>query len=65
MSDVTIDRAPSLGFLPAQRAASRNAEIIPMSLRTVHFVMPGGALMAPYVQRQRQAENGGIQENYQ
>ncbi|WP_406120063.1 glycosyltransferase family 4 protein [Streptomyces sp. NBC_00989] len=42
MSDVTIDRAPSLGFLPAQRASSRNAEIIPMSLRTVHFVMPGG-----------------------
>ncbi|MEV0739768.1 glycosyltransferase family 4 protein [Streptomyces sp. NPDC050549] len=42
MSDVTIDRATSLGFLPAQRAASRNAEIIPMSLRTVHFVMPGG-----------------------
>ncbi|WP_416961113.1 glycosyltransferase family 4 protein [Streptomyces sp. Agncl-13] len=42
MSDVTIDRAPSLGFLPAQRTASRNAEIIPMSLRTVHFVMPGG-----------------------
>ncbi|MER7921528.1 glycosyltransferase family 4 protein [Streptomyces sp. NPDC096057] len=42
MSDLTIDRAPSLGFLPAQRAASRNAEIIPMSLRTVHFVMPGG-----------------------
>jgi glycosyltransferase involved in cell wall biosynthesis len=42
VSDVTIDRAPSLGFLPAQRAASRNAEIIPMSLRTVHFVMPGG-----------------------
>ncbi|MGQ4433175.1 glycosyltransferase family 4 protein [Streptomyces sp. SAS_260] len=43
MSDMTIDRAtPSLGFLPAQRAASRNAEIIPMSLRTVHFVMPGG-----------------------
>ena len=42
MSDVTIDRAPALGFLPAQRAASRNAEIIPMSLRTVHFVMPGG-----------------------
>ncbi|MGW3100761.1 glycosyltransferase family 4 protein [Streptomyces sp. NPDC001100] len=42
MSDVTIDRAPSLGFLPAQRAASPNAEIIPMSLRTVHFVMPGG-----------------------
>jgi glycosyltransferase involved in cell wall biosynthesis len=42
VNDVTIDRAPSLGFLPAQRAASRNAEIIPMSLRTVHFVMPGG-----------------------
>jgi glycosyltransferase involved in cell wall biosynthesis len=43
VSDMTIDRAtPSLGFLPAQRAASRNAEIIPMSLRTVHFVMPGG-----------------------
>ncbi|WP_328676465.1 glycosyltransferase family 4 protein [Streptomyces sp. NBC_01261] len=42
MSDVTIDRAPSLGFLPAQRTASRNAEIIPMSLRSVHFVMPGG-----------------------
>ncbi|WP_427918609.1 glycosyltransferase family 4 protein [Streptomyces sp. cg40] len=49
MSDVTIDRAPSLGFLPAQRAASRNAEIIPMSLRAVHFVMPGGVddLAAP------------------
>jgi len=49
VSDVTIDRAPSLGFLPAQRASSRNAEIIPMSLRTVHFVMPGGVddLAAP------------------
>ncbi|MFJ9630185.1 glycosyltransferase family 4 protein [Streptomyces sp. NPDC091280] len=42
MNDTTIDRAPSLGFLPAQRAASRNAELLPMSLRTVHFVLPGG-----------------------
>ena len=37
----------------------------PPNLENGHFVMPGGALMAPYIQRQRQAENGGIQENYQ
>ena len=42
MTDMTVGRKPALTYVPAQRAASRNAEIIPMSLRTVHFVMPGG-----------------------
>ncbi|MER6130133.1 glycosyltransferase family 4 protein [Streptomyces sp. NPDC001795] len=32
----------SLNYVPVQNAALRNADIIPMSLRTVHFVMPGG-----------------------
>ncbi|MET7685358.1 glycosyltransferase family 4 protein [Streptomyces sp. NPDC005423] len=41
MTDTTIDRT-SLRYLPAQRTASQNAGIIPMSLRTVHFVVPGG-----------------------
>ncbi|PAZ12654.1 glycosyl transferase [Streptomyces sp. SA15] len=31
-----------LGYLPVQHSALKNAEIIPMSLRSVHFVMPGG-----------------------
>ncbi|MEW2319475.1 glycosyltransferase family 4 protein [Streptomyces bauhiniae] len=49
MSDLTVDRA-RLAYVPAQ-PLSKNTEnpkhtenfgIIPMSLRTVHFVMPGG-----------------------
>jgi glycosyltransferase involved in cell wall biosynthesis len=31
-----------LDYLPVQHSALKNAEIIPMSLRSVHFVMPGG-----------------------
>ncbi|MFJ8357774.1 glycosyltransferase family 4 protein [Streptomyces sp. NPDC093984] len=52
MTDTTIDHAsvniagqpaqPRLGYVPVQNTALRNADIIPMSLRTVHFVMPGG-----------------------
>ncbi|GHD92072.1 glycosyltransferase family 4 protein [Streptomyces naganishii] len=47
MTDTTIDRAPadgapSLAYVPAQRAGLDNVGIIPMSLRTVHFVLPGG-----------------------
>ncbi|MEU8588741.1 glycosyltransferase family 4 protein [Streptomyces sp. NPDC048664] len=34
--------APSLTYVPVQSTALSNADIIPMSLRTVHFVMPGG-----------------------
>ena len=33
---------PSLSYVPVQHAALKNADIIPMSLRSVHFVMPGG-----------------------
>lgn len=36
-----MEKSP-LAFVPAQPAAPKNGEIIPMSLRTVHFVMPGG-----------------------
>ncbi|MEW2114103.1 glycosyltransferase family 4 protein [Streptomyces sp. NPDC005474] len=32
----------SLNYVPVQNAALKNAAIIPMSLRSVHFVMPGG-----------------------
>ncbi len=32
----------SLGYVPVQHSALKNAEIIPMSLRSVHFVLPGG-----------------------
>ncbi|MCX5562117.1 glycosyltransferase family 4 protein [Streptomyces sp. NBC_00038] len=48
MTDTTIDQAavngnqPSLNYVPVQNAALKKAEIIPMSLRSVHFVMPGG-----------------------
>ncbi|MET7699382.1 glycosyltransferase family 4 protein [Streptomyces sp. NPDC005485] len=40
---------PSLSYVPIQHAALKNADIIPMSLRTVHFVMPAGVddLAAP------------------
>ncbi|MGP4012829.1 glycosyltransferase family 4 protein [Streptomyces sp. 4N124] len=31
-----------LEYVPVQHSALKNAEIIPMSLRSVHFVMPGG-----------------------
>ncbi|MFI1567466.1 glycosyltransferase family 4 protein [Streptomyces sp. NPDC020490] len=36
-----VDRA-RLDYVPVQHSAVKNAEIIPMSLRSVHFVMPGG-----------------------
>ncbi|MEU6178869.1 glycosyltransferase family 4 protein [Streptomyces coeruleorubidus] len=49
MTDTTIERpgqsgpAPArLNYVPVQHATLKNAEIIPMSLRTVHFVLPGG-----------------------
>ncbi|MEV6946539.1 glycosyltransferase family 4 protein [Streptomyces sp. NPDC051172] len=50
MTDVTLEKvenAPgeaemSLSYVPVQHSALKNAEIIPMSLRSVHFVMPGG-----------------------
>ncbi|WTZ46882.1 glycosyltransferase family 4 protein [Streptomyces sp. NBC_01390] len=32
----------TLSYVPVQNAALKNAAIIPMSLRSVHFVMPGG-----------------------
>ncbi|MFF7853233.1 glycosyltransferase [Streptomyces sp. NPDC007904] len=41
MTDTTIDRA-RLDYVPPQASPPRNDGIIPMSLRTVHFVMPGG-----------------------
>ena len=47
MTDVTLEKVekaekPPLGYVPVQHSALKNAEIIPMSLRSVHFVMPGG-----------------------
>ncbi|MFJ3231767.1 glycosyltransferase family 4 protein [Streptomyces sp. NPDC086787] len=43
MTDTTLDRPPTLPALPAQlTAVPANLGILPMSLRTVHFVMPGG-----------------------
>ncbi|MEV7083474.1 glycosyltransferase family 4 protein [Streptomyces sp. NPDC093516] len=49
MTDTTVERPGSTGgaparldYVPVQHAALKNAEIIPMSLRTVHFVLPGG-----------------------
>ncbi|MFD4527736.1 glycosyltransferase family 4 protein [Streptomyces sp. NPDC058470] len=48
MTDTTIDQASvngnqaSLNYVPVQNAALQKAEIIPMSLSSVHFVMPGG-----------------------
>ncbi|MEU6097613.1 glycosyltransferase family 4 protein [Streptomyces sp. NPDC047079] len=40
----SLDRTPRtrLAYVPVQNTVLRNADIIPMSLRTVHFVMPGG-----------------------
>jgi glycosyltransferase involved in cell wall biosynthesis len=34
--------AATLDYVPVQHTALKKAEIIPMSLRSVHFVMPGG-----------------------
>ncbi|MEU7057603.1 glycosyltransferase family 4 protein [Streptomyces sp. NPDC046197] len=42
MTDTTVDRASALTYVPVQRAGLDNVGIIPMSLRTVHFVLPGG-----------------------
>ncbi|MEU6543010.1 glycosyltransferase family 4 protein [Streptomyces sp. NPDC046859] len=47
MTDVTLEKQPppekvKLAYVPAQHSVLKNAEIIPMSLRSVHFVMPGG-----------------------
>ncbi|MFE9834338.1 glycosyltransferase family 4 protein [Streptomyces sp. NPDC005551] len=45
MTDVTLEQVaagPALDYVPVQHAALKNAEIIPMSLSSVHFVMPGG-----------------------
>ncbi|MCT9083008.1 glycosyltransferase family 4 protein [Streptomyces fulvoviolaceus] len=44
MTDVTLEKPgqTTLGYVPVQHSALKNAEIIPMSLRSVHFVMPGG-----------------------
>ncbi|MGW1799299.1 glycosyltransferase family 4 protein [Streptomyces sp. NPDC001984] len=45
MSDATIDQtspASSLTYVPVQPAGLHHVGIVPMSLRTVHFVMPGG-----------------------
>ncbi|MET7454248.1 glycosyltransferase family 4 protein [Streptomyces sp. NPDC005574] len=40
MTDTTLEKA-ALGYVPVQQPVLKNAEIIPMSLRSVHFVMPG------------------------
>ncbi|MBO4252585.1 glycosyltransferase family 4 protein [Streptomyces griseorubiginosus] len=44
MTDVTLEKVgnPALGYVPVQHAAVKKAEILTMSLRSVHFVMPGG-----------------------
>ncbi|MFF4029348.1 glycosyltransferase family 4 protein [Streptomyces sviceus] len=42
MTDMTTGRTATLDYVPVQNTALKKAEIIPMSLRTVHFVMPGG-----------------------
>ena len=45
MTDVTLEKKAgkrALDYVPVQNALLKNAEILPMSLRSVHFVMPGG-----------------------
>ncbi|MFI2436123.1 glycosyltransferase family 4 protein [Streptomyces sp. NPDC018693] len=44
MTETTIERDRRLDYVPAQTPAPafRNGDLIPMSLNTVHFVMPGG-----------------------
>ena len=46
---MTVERTATLGYVPVQSSALKYAEIIPMSLRSVHFVLPGGVddLAAP------------------
>ncbi|MEV7072122.1 glycosyltransferase family 4 protein [Streptomyces sp. NPDC093990] len=39
---MTTGRTATLDYVPVQHTALKKAEIIPMSLRSVHFVMPGG-----------------------
>ncbi|MET7736021.1 glycosyltransferase family 4 protein [Streptomyces sp. NPDC005402] len=39
---MTTGRTATLDYVPVQNSALKKAEIIPMSLRTVHFLMPGG-----------------------
>ncbi|CAM5349537.1 Glycosyl transferase OS=Streptomyces canus OX=58343 GN=AQI96_30165 PE=4 SV=1 [Streptomyces canus] len=39
---MTTGRTGTLDYVPVQHSALKKAEIIPMSLRSVHFVMPGG-----------------------
>jgi glycosyltransferase involved in cell wall biosynthesis len=41
VTDATLEKAP-LAYVPTQAAAPKIGGIIPMSLRSVHFVMPGG-----------------------
>jgi len=45
VTDVTLEKKAgkrALDYVPVQNALLKNAEILPMSLRSVHFVMPGG-----------------------
>ncbi|WP_053759103.1 glycosyltransferase family 4 protein [Streptomyces sp. AS58] len=42
MTDTTTETLAPLALVPAQPAGRQNGGIIPMSLRTVYFVMPGG-----------------------
>ncbi|MEU0075766.1 glycosyltransferase family 4 protein [Streptomyces sp. NPDC006332] len=42
MTDTTMERTTTLGYVPVQNSVLKNADIIPMSLRSVHFVLPGG-----------------------
>ncbi|MGW0337434.1 glycosyltransferase family 4 protein [Streptomyces sp. NPDC003011] len=42
MTDTTTERTTRLDYVPVQHSTLHHAEIIPMSLRSVHFVLPGG-----------------------
>jgi glycosyltransferase involved in cell wall biosynthesis len=42
VTDTTTERTTRLDYVPVQHSALHHAEIIPMSLRSVHFVLPGG-----------------------
>ncbi|MBT2409521.1 glycosyltransferase family 4 protein [Streptomyces sp. ISL-12] len=42
MTDTTAAERGRLAHVPAQRNVPRNGETVPMSLRSVHFVLPGG-----------------------
>ncbi|MFE9448440.1 glycosyltransferase family 4 protein [Streptomyces sp. NPDC006739] len=41
MTDATLEKAP-LAYVPAQTTVPKTGDLIPMSLSSVHFVMPGG-----------------------